>query len=294
MVLLHVKSQHDKAQEFLYECSTKDLLEIISTNVIKIYNLRATLKVLCLEMKELIKFGPMRNEQLKGLSAKEARENLPELKLNEDEADCDFDLDPSFRRMGVPIQNANIIKTINELIGKIENYLKSERVAKRYKGLTKLSELDGFMDELRGAVLIAYPSQLPDYDILQQILIDNVPLEKADANYKKEVHDAETGQLWFTSKKLSRDETLSKYIGNNEKTKIVIKITKKSSNMPMREPVVDENMRKKMMSYWYKKQEQDKELKEDDDDSYLMSDWANTNALKETFNGLHGNKMFYK
>eukprot|EP00486_Rosalina_sp_Unknown_P006095 CAMPEP_0201575822 /NCGR_PEP_ID=MMETSP0190_2-20130828/21239_1 /ASSEMBLY_ACC=CAM_ASM_000263 /TAXON_ID=37353 /ORGANISM="Rosalina sp." /LENGTH=245 /DNA_ID=CAMNT_0048005919 /DNA_START=271 /DNA_END=1008 /DNA_ORIENTATION=+ len=245
-------------------------------------------------MKELIQFGPMRNEQLKGLSAKEVKETIPELKLNEDEEDCNFDLDPSLRRMGIPITNANIIKTINELIEKIVAYLNPERVALRYKGLTTLSELDGFLSELCGAVLIAYPMQLPDYDILQQILIDNVPLEKADDNFSKEVHDIETGQLWFTSKKLLRSEELNKYIGHNEKTKIVVKITKQSSNMPMREPAVDENTRKKMMSYWYKKQEQDKELKEDDDESYLLADWANTNSLKQTFNGLNANKMLYK
>ena len=293
MVLLHVKGI-EKFQEFLYECSTKDSLEIVSTNVIEIYNLRATLNVLCNEMKELIKFGPMRNDQLKGLSAKVITETIPELKLNEDEENCDFDLDPTARRMGIPIKNLNIIKTINELIKKIKNYLKIERVSLRYKGLTKLSELEEFMNELRGAVLIAYPMQLPEYDILQQILIDNIPLEKADVNYTKQVHDVKTGQLWFTSKKLLRGDQLNKYIGNNEKTKIVVKITKASSNMPMREPVVDENTRKKMMSYWYKKQEENKELKEDDDDSYLMSEWANTNALKQTFNGLNANKMFYK
>lgn len=294
MVLLHVKGI-DKFQEFLYECTTKDSLEIITTNVIKIHNLRITLKVLCTEMQELIKFGPMRDDQLKGLSSKVIKETIPDLKLDSDDAEnCDFDLDPAARRMGIPIKNENIIKTINVLIEKIENYLKIERVALRYKGLTKLSELDGFMNELRGAVLIAYPQQLPEYDILYQILIDDIPLEKADINYSKQVKDVKTAQLWFTSKKLLREDELNKYIGNNEKTKIVVKITKEKGNMPMREPPVDENTRKKMMSYWYKKQEQNKELAEDDDNSYLESQWANTNALKQSFHGLNSNKFQYK
>lgn len=91
-------------------------------------------------------------------------------------------------------------------------------------------------------------------------------------------------QLWFTSKKLDINDKLYKYIGKNEKTKIIIKISKLKGHMPIREPIIDEETRKKMMSFWHKKQENDKILKEDDDESYLQSQWANPNALK---NELH-------
>eukprot|EP00484_Ammonia_sp_Unknown_P000849 CAMPEP_0197020662 /NCGR_PEP_ID=MMETSP1384-20130603/1508_1 /TAXON_ID=29189 /ORGANISM="Ammonia sp." /LENGTH=294 /DNA_ID=CAMNT_0042448333 /DNA_START=50 /DNA_END=934 /DNA_ORIENTATION=+ len=290
MVLLHVKGV-DKRQEFVYECSVKDALDSITRNVIQIYNLRLTLKVLCQEMKEMMKYGAMRSAQLRGLSAKVIEETIPDLKLDED---CDFDLDPTARRMGIPLQNEHVIQTLNELLTKIEAYLSSERVALRSKGVTKLSELEEFVNELRGALLIAYPMQLPAHDVLQQILIENVALQQADMNYSKEVHDVDTAQLWFASKKLLRGDVLSKYIGNNEKSKLVVKITKQTGNMPVREPVVDEETRKKMMAFWYKKQEQDKELKQDDDDSYLQTQWANTNALKQSFLGLNPEKIQYR
>eukprot|EP01084_Bolivina_argentea_P258884 436620_1 len=286
MVLLHIKGiqKHD---EFLFECSTKESLDPISTNVVKIHNLRVTLRVLCNEMKELIKFGPMRNAELKGLSAEIIKETVTDLKMDEKEIEnCDFDLDPTARRIGTPITNENILKTLNELITKIENYLSIDRVKLRYKGLTKLSELEEFQNELRGALLIAYPMQLPDYDTLQQVLISNIPLQIADINYSKEIKDINTAQLWFTSKKLLRTDKLNKYIGNNEKTKIIVKITKQKANMPLREAPVDEETKKKMMAYWYKKQEQEKELKEDDDTSYLENQWADTNALKKAYVGI--------
>ena len=42
----------------------------------------------------------------------------------------------------------------------------------------------------------------------------------------KKVLDPKEAQLWFCSKKLMRGEVLSKYVGTNEKTKVIIKITK--------------------------------------------------------------------
>ncbi len=85
---------------------------------------------------------------------------------------------------------------------------------------------------------------------------------------------------------MDRKETLEKYVGKNEKTKIVIKITKKEGRQPVREPVVGEEERKKMMAFWHRKQEIDKKFKEDDDDSYLMADWANPKALRESTLGM--------
>eukprot|EP01083_Nonionella_stella_P071057 190596_1 len=286
MVLLHVKGVQ-KHHEFLHECSSKDSVDDISTNAVTIHNLRVTLKVVCEEMKETIKYGPMRTAQLKGLSAEIIKETIPDLKMDDEDAEnCDFDLDPTARRIGIPIKNENIIKTLNELIQKVEHYMKPERVSLRHKGVTLLSELEDLMNEFRGGLLIAYPMQLPQYDLLQQLLIENIPLHEADINYSRDIYDAKTAQLWFAAKKLLRKDELNKYIGNNEKTKIVVKISKQKGHMPVREPAVDEETRKKMMAYWHKKQEQNKELKEDDDNSYLESKWADTQSLKKQFLGM--------
>ena len=292
MVLLEVKGI-DAFEQFLYECSSQDSLDLITRDVISIHNLRWTLHVLCDEMKELIKYGPQRTDELKGLSDKIIKQTIPELKMEEQE--YDFDLDPTARRIGAPIKNQNVILRLNELILKIENYLSVERVKLRYNGgLCSLSELNEYLNELRGGLLMAYPQQLPQYDILQQILMNDISLDKANINYSKHIYDISTAQLWFTSRKLFRCDKLNKYIGNNEKTKIVVKITKQNGNMPFREAPIDEKTRKQMMAYWYKKQEQDKQLKEDDDTQYLKSEWANTSSLKQSLNGLNPNKLYYK
>ena len=42
----------------------------------------------------------------------------------------------------------------------------------------------------------------------------------------KDIVDPNTSILWFCNKHMLRNENLSKYIGNNEKTKITCKLTK--------------------------------------------------------------------
>merc|ERR1739838_1235425 len=102
-----------------------------------------------------------------------------------------------------------------------------------------------------------------------------------------------TGQMWFAGKKMLRGEEkkMSDYVGTNEKTKIVVKITSQKGGAPVREPTVDEESQKKMMAFWHRKQEKDKELAEDDEDSYLQSQWVDPNALQAAFRGMGNVKI---
>jgi len=52
---------------------------------------------------------------------------------------------------------------------------------------------------------------------------------------------------------LIRGKILRDYIGKNEKTKIIVKLTKSGTGAPAREPMIDEETHKKMLSYYYKK-----------------------------------------
>ena len=65
---------------------------------------------------------------------------------------------------------------------------------------------------------------------------------------------------------------LSKYIGQNEKTRIVVQLGRDSRFAPP-SPTnpVDEDTRKKMLAYYYRRQEEQKLLSEDNEDSYLNS-----------------------
>jgi len=49
---------------------------------------------------------------------------------------------------------------------------------------------------------------------------------------------------------------LADYIGKNEKTKIVVKLQKRGTGPPGREPVVTEEQKKQMMLQAYRRQEE--------------------------------------
>jgi len=59
--------------------------------------------------------------------------------------------------------------------------------------------------------------------------------------------------LWWAGKELLREKNLRDYVGKNEKTKIIVKLSKTGSGMPAREPMIDEETHKKMLSYYHKK-----------------------------------------
>lgn len=49
---------------------------------------------------------------------------------------------------------------------------------------------------------------------------------------------------------------LRDFLGSNEKTKLIVKLSKKGSGMPAREPFMPEEERKQLMLHAYKRQEQ--------------------------------------
>lgn len=92
--------------------------------------------------------------------------------------------------------------------------------------------------------------------------------------------------LWWASKELLFEKPLSSFIGSNEKTKIIVKIQRKGTGAPIKEPPISETEQKNMMAYYYRKQEELKKLEENDDDDYLNSKWADPKHLKKAFTGM--------
>nr|CAH8863868.1 unnamed protein product [Trichobilharzia regenti] len=137
---------------------------------------------------------------------------------------------------------------------------------------------------LSGAVTIVYPMGLPPYEPIKLELDNEEDLSGTQA--AQDVIMAEDATLWFSGKELQRDKLLSDYVGSNDKTKVIIKLSKRGSGAPAREPIVNEEQQRIMMAYYYKKQEEWKRLDEDDEDAYLNSSWAEPNQLKRQFHGL--------
>jgi hypothetical protein len=63
-------------------------------------------------------------------------------------------------------------------------------------------------------------------------------------------------QLWFSGKELLRGNKLKEFIGNNEKTKIIVKLSKRGSGAPPREPVMSDDDRKQLMLHAHRRQEE--------------------------------------
>jgi hypothetical protein len=112
----------------------------------------------------------------------------------------------------------------------------------------KMDELVAALGQLRGAVLLAYPSGLPDNDPIQELLNGTAQ--------DKTALDPNNASIWFflfvwflflicffwknnrwAGKELA-EGTLSKYLGRNEKTKIVVKLQHKGRGAPARDGLV--------------------------------------------------------
>lgn len=111
-------------------------------------------------------------------------------------------------------------------------------------------------------------------------------LERCCLQFGHEQLDAANSTLWFAGKQLLPEKKLSDYLGRHEKTKAVVKLQKKGSGAPAREPAVDADTQKAMMAWYYKKQEEQKKLAEDADDSHTGAAWASGTSLKSHFAGM--------
>lgn len=90
-----------------------------------------------------------------------------------------------------------------------------------------MKELEEAIIILKGAVMIAYPAyhNLPSWEPVYLILekkmdfIGNYP----DCNWL----DEKTTVLWWAKKELKSSKILSDFVGKNEKTKLIVKTSKK-------------------------------------------------------------------
>jgi len=146
--------------------------------------------------------------------------------------------------------------------------------------------LQEHVDSIRGALMIAYPMGFPDWEPAR---LDTEGENDADLEGTAEGFDImnpEGTLMWWASKMLDRSKILSDFVGKNDKTKIVVQLTKKGAGAPARESQQNSKSEQEaMMAYYFKKKEEWKKLEEEDDDSYLASSWANPKAMKNSLNG---------
>lgn len=165
-----------------------------------------------------------------------------------------------------------IAKVIADCCTDAAAYVAKEQVL--YKVALKKETIQEKIDNVRGAVMMGYPMGLPEYDLVR------IHLDSLDEI--NEAIDFENSSLWMAGKEFFKDQFVRDRVGKNEKTKVIVKLTKQGSGPPAREPVINEDERKAMMAQYFKKQEDLKKLAEDDEDDYVNSSWANPKALKSS------------
>jgi len=277
MVVLDVK-RSEKKNEFLFETTVKANIGDLLKELCELHNLRLKVLRLAMTCKELAKHGPIRPEETRGIS--DDLSNVTELDVNAYGAPTNPD-EHGFRTGCPPPPEVSDVlrRTAEEAEAAVDVALVAQkRSLDRAACQTQL-------DNMRGAVMIAYPAyhRLPAYDPARQELEDREELD--GASELQNVLDHTQTNLWWAGKELQPDQTLEQYVGRNEKTKIVAKLAPKSAGAPVRESRIDENTHKAMLAHYYKKQEEQKKLQEDEDHSYLDSEWANPKALKSQLIG---------
>ena len=170
----------------------------------------------------------------------------------------------------------------------LEEYNDTKQVLKKVS-LT-LDGIEEKIDGVRGAVTIAYPMGLPEWDPVM-IALDG-PVEKLRGLYLGGgLIDAKDASLWTCNKEFLRGTLVSDRLGScNEKTKVIAKLTIKGAGPPVRESIVSEAERNAMAAFYFKRQEELKSLAQADEDDYLYSEWADPKGMKKKLQGLDGMK----
>ncbi|XP_053670721.1 cilia- and flagella-associated protein 298-like isoform X2 [Anopheles nili] len=287
MVLLHVK-RGDESQ-FLFDTSTGIGVEQLAYDLVSIYNGRLKVSRVCSEIEELAKHGIMLPSDMIGLTD----EQIEELHLvDEWEDKCipsggfRVNHDPVGRRNGRQPQS-KMVDVLTKAIEEAKTMISKKLVAENK--LLTMRNVQEALDLLRGAVTIVYPMQLPPHDPIRMEFSNTEDLTGTQASL--EVIEPSKVQLWFAGKLMLPDKRLGEIVGQNEKTKIIVKLAKLNEGAPGREPVISEDAKKQMMMQAYRRQEELKKLEQNDDDQYLNSTWSDSRSLKRQVHGLEDVKF---
>mmetsp|Transcript_3179 Transcript_3179/g.8460 ORF Transcript_3179/g.8460 Transcript_3179/m.8460 type:complete len:296 (-) Transcript_3179:40-927(-) len=278
MVLIHCKYKGEE-HSFLYETTVEIAVKDLIKELVEVHNLRLRLQRLKSEGDDLASHGPCKPLDKQGLDEDiQAEADGIELPPR----GPTYCKDPIGKRTGdAPVTPAQA--TLRKALDDAAAAASKKQVEAKHP-LTK-KELMEHIDLIRGAVMIAYPMGLPEYDPVRiDIEEDEAPSETPIGI---DILD-ENAQLWWAGKQMLPGNKLSVHVGKNEKTKIVAKLTKKGSGAPQRENPVTPEEHKAMLAYYHKRQEEMKHLAQNDEDDYTNSAWANSRALKNHFSGVGG------
>mmetsp|Transcript_25718 Transcript_25718/g.52659 ORF Transcript_25718/g.52659 Transcript_25718/m.52659 type:complete len:285 (-) Transcript_25718:93-947(-) len=274
MVVISIKNADGDG--FLFETTTSTRNDDLIASLVEVQNGRLRARVAIDAVRGLAKHGPMKKPEEAGLDEVKGKYMGEALEKGQHYAS-----DPTGVRTGQapdPKFAEVLLRTAQDLSDYIDRGQVQKRVA-----LTA-TELKDKLSNLRGAVVMAYPMGLPEWDTVKLVLDSEEGLQ--GSSVANEVLDSDSTSLWVAGKEFQRGQLVSDRLGKNEKTKVIAKLQKSGEGPPAREPIVSENERKAMMAHYFKRQEELKRLAESEDDDYLNSAWADSKEMKRNLQGL--------
>lgn len=275
MVLLHVKKSDE--EQFFYEVPVAIPVPEATQQLVAIHNLRMRIKRLKLEGGELAQYGPAKRPDQQGI------DEYAEQPVEQGEF---YKADPTGRRTG-NAANPTVTATLQKMLEDGYQLVHKDQVAKKVV-LTRKALLDA-VDNIRGAVMMAFPQGLPEWDFVRQAIEGQEDL--SGTSHADDDLDPERTTIWFAGKALVASKKLSDYLGRHEKTKAVVKLTRAGQGAPAREQPMDVEAQKNMVAFWHKKQAEEKALADNIEDDYTHSSWADPKALKQHFSGVGNIKI---
>ncbi|CAN0055503.1 unnamed protein product [Heterosigma akashiwo] len=274
MVVIHVKKS--ETDQFLYETNCSETNDALIEQLVHISNTRVRLRCLAGALRQLAEYGPMKPMDQQGLD--EIKEEHEGVAIEKGEF---YKPDPTGMRTGNGV-GPTLTQTFEQVCADAEAAINVEQVRRRVA--TTQAALDEKLANCRGAVTMAYPMGLPEWDTVRLLLEGVQGLEGSQAGL--EVLEPAAAELWGAGKEFRRGQLVADRVGRNEKTKLVAKLQKPGDGPPAREAAVSEEERKAMMAFYFKKQEELKRLAEADDDDYLNSAWADPKQLQKGLRGV--------
>lgn len=291
MVIFAVKKNE---LEFRVQTSLEESVDFVIKMISNLSNSLIKLQRVLDLFPDLVKYGPLRPEEYRGLTSEE----LIDAKVIEQEkSQCApnnpcymYNPDPSGYRCGkAPLPDLQ--QKMNSFVDEVKNFLSKPNLSTK---IITVEDLNSYFSKFNGYVKIAYPGGLPPYDQLHGILFAGGDIDTTPS--AKEIVDESTAMLWFSGKKIERGQTLAqnfpKTRGFSEKSTLKVQLTHPTAHPPARETAISDDEKKAMMAYYYKKQREAEEASKDPDDSYLTKDWANPHSLKNKLTGGGGSVAF--
>jgi len=273
MVVIQIKnSEHDT---FLYETPCETSNDLLLRDIVRIWNLRLRLQQLIGSIRELAAFGPMKPPDKAGID--EVQEKFSDMSIDKNEF---YIPDPSGIRNGNGI-GPKLTATFEQVAIDADSILSKDNVSRKLS--VSLRILQEKLDNIRGAVTMAYPMGLPTWDTVRLTIEGNEGLDGTAAG--QQILDESTAELWIASRCLDRSQYLHERLGRNDKTKVIAKLQRPGVGAPGREAAINEDEKKAMMAFYFKKQEEMKQLAENSEDDYLHSSWADSKQLQKNLRG---------